>query len=431
MKIDMTRGEKGTADIIVELSVEEMQPYLEQAARHLSEHKTVPGFRPGKAPYAVMVKAVGEAALLEAAFEPTIRGTLPKALAEKKLTMVGTPKVDPIKLAPGNPLIYKAVVPLLPDVTLGDIRSLKVERKKIQVEESAVDKLLERLRKSRAKESLADRQAHTGDKVDVAFTAYLDKVPVEGGSAQPQPVMIGENRFVPGFEEQLVGLKAGEQKDFTIRFPNDYYQKNLAGRDVEFRVKVHAVYDVELPDMSDVFASSFGPYKTVAELRDHLRKNIEEERKQEERERFEHAMLDKILSISSVGELPDAIVDGEITKMVEELKDSLVHQGMEYDKYLASVKKSEDDLKNEFRTKAEQRLRLALITRAIAETEKIEVPDAEVQKEVDATKKIYEGNAEVQKSLSSSDYFSYLKNTLSSKKVYELLDSLIGMDEKG
>lgn len=430
MHITVEKKPMSTADVTVELSVEEMQPFLEQAARHLSEHKPIPGFRPGKVPYAIMVKAVGEAAILEAAFEPTVRGTLPKALAQEKLTMVGTPKVDPIKLAPGNPLIYNAVVPLLPDVTLGDIRSLKVKRKKIQVEESEVDKLLERLRKSRAKESLADRPAALGDKVDVAFTAYLDKVPVEGGSAQPQPVIIGENRFVPGFEEQLIGLKSGEQKDFTIRFPKEYYQKNLAGRDVEFRVKIHSVYNIELPDMSDAFASSFGPYKTVAELCDHLRKNSEEEKKQKERERFEHAMLEKILSISTVGELPDALVDGEVAKMVEELKDSLAHQGMEYDKYLASVKKSEDDLKKEFRTKAEQRLRLALITRAIAESEKIEVSDAEAQKEVDATKKMYEGNAEVQQSLSSADYFSYLKNTLSSKKVYKLLDSLIGFDEQ-
>ena len=199
---------------------------------------------------------------------------------------------------------------------------------------------------------------------------------------------------------------------------------------MEFRVKVHSVYNVELPEMSDAFASSFGPYKTVAELRDHLRKNVKEEKKQEERGRFEHAMLEKILSISTIGELPDAIVDGEVDKMVGELKDSLTHQGMEYDKYLASVKKSEDVLKKEFRTKAEERLRLALITRTIAESEKIEVPDAEVAKEVEATKKMYEGNAEVQKSLSSADYFSYLKNTLSSKKVYDLLDSLIGMDEK-
>ncbi len=429
MKIEKTEQPKNTIALTIELEDAEVRPYLERAAERLSQRRPVPGFRPGKVPYEIMRKSVGDDVLYHEALEPIVQATLPKAVEQEHLTTVGTPKIDIEKLAPGNPLIYKATVSLLPIVELGDYRSLKVHKKKIVVSDAEVEKLLGQLRRSRGKETLAQRPAQQGDKVEIDFNGYLDNVPIDGATSKAHPVVLGEGNFVPGFEEHLLGMQAGEKKEFTVRFPKDYHKTSLANRDVLFRVTVHSVFAVELPAADDAFAQSLGPYKTAKELREHLRKNLEGEKQEKERERFEVAMLDKIMEISKFGDLPDTLVEGELDKMLEELKNGVADQGMDYGHYLESIKKSEEELRKELRPQAERRLRLSLLTRKLADQENIAVAESEIDDEIAQTKKIYEGNAAVEQSLSSREYRSYLRNVLTGKQVFVFLDNLIGVEE--
>lgn len=430
MKVTFTKLPKSTAELTVELETDELRPHLERAAQRLSQQRPVPGFRPGKAPYEVMRKAVGADVLYHEAFEPVVRATLPKAVMDEKLQTVGTPRVDVLKIAENNPLVYKATVALLPAVQLADYRAMTVEKKTVQVDETEVDAQIERLRQAKASEQKVEREARMGDKVEIDFTGYLDKVPIDGASSKTHPLTLGAKQFIPGFEEQIAGMKTGETKDFTVRFPKDYREKRLADRDVEFRVKLLSVLQIDLPAVTDEFAKLFGPYATVDELRKHLRERTQFDKEEKERERLELAMLEKIMEHSTFGELPDSLVDGEVDKMLHELKDGLGQRGLEYSKYLESIKKSEEDLKKEFRGQAERRLKLALITRTIAEREHIEVPDDEVRKEVEATKRLYQNNPEIVRDLSSPEYFSYLKHTLTSKKVYGLLGGVMGSNKK-
>lgn len=419
---------KNTVEITVELAPDELLPYLEAAANRLSATHHVPGFRPGKVPYAVLKNSVGDDVVYHEAFEPIVKATYPKIAKEQKLTTIGAPKVEILKIAPGNPLVYKATVALEPEVTLGDYKGLRVHRQRTVVTDAEVDKLLGDLRERRAKETLVRRAARMGDKVEVDFTGYVDKVPIEGGSSKTHPMVLGSNQFVPGFEEKLVSMEPGQKKEFTIRFPANYFRKTLANRDVEFTVTLHAVYERELPAADDAFAKSTSPYRSIGELRNHLKKNIEAEKKQKEKDRFEVAMLEKIFEISRVGEIADSLVDEEVEKMMRELEQHVSDQGMKMVEYLKSLEKSEEDMKKEFRKQAERRITMALINRKIAELEKIEASDDEVRKEIEDTKKIYTGNTQIESELSSPEYFRYLKNMLSNRRVIAFLDEMIGVD---
>lgn len=429
MKTTIKHLPKNTVELLIELPEHLVRPHLDRAAERLSKQRPQPGFRPGKAPYGVMEKAVGADVIYHEAAENIIRATYPKAVAEHKLQTVGAPSIELQKLAPNNPFIYKAVVALLPDIKLGDYRALKLKKTAVTVGDDEVNKVMEDVRRSRGKEALVQRPAIMGDKVELDFKGFRDNIPVEGASSSMHPVTIGSGHFVPGFEEQLVGLAANDKKEFVVRFPKDYKEKSLANQDVTFKVSCHAVYEVTLPALDDEFAKSLGSYPTLQALRERLRKNLEEEKRHKERERFENAMLEKIAGLSTFGEFPDQLVDGEVEKMLEELRHSIDHQGMSFANYLESIKKTVEQLKKEFRPQAEKRLRLALVTRAVAEQEKITVGDDVVQKEIDASKRLYQGNTEIEANLTSPEYFRYLKNTLTQKRVLEFLDEMMGAEE--
>lgn len=429
MKTTINRLPKNTVELTIELTTEEIRPYLEKAAARLSRERPVAGFRPGKAPYAVMEKLLGSDVLYHDAAEFIVRDTYAQAVAEHHLETLGAPSIKLQKLAPGNPFVYKATASLLPQVTLGDYRGLTVVKKSLTVRDDEVDKVLNELRRSRAKESLVDHPARMNDKVEIDFTGTKDGVPIEGATSKNHPIELGSKHFIPGFEDNLVGLKAGETKTFTLQFPKDYVPKHLADQEVTFAVTMRAVYQRDLPEANDAWAKELGGYASLAALRDQLRKNLEEEKKRRERERYELALLEKIREISTIGDLPDMLLGGESEKMVHELRHSVEESGMTFEQYLESIKKGVDELKKEFRPRAERRLATALIARAIAEKEHLEVNDEEVKKELEETRTLYSGNKEVERNLASPEYFRYLKNTLTTKRVTEFLDELMGVEE--
>lgn len=430
MKTTLHQLPKNTAELIIELTEDEVRPYLNRAAERLSRTRPVPGFRPGKASYAVMEKAVGSDVLHHEAAEAIIRETYPKGVAEHTLTTVGAPDIALLKIAPGNPFLYKATVALLPDVTLGEYRGLKVRKRAVTVPDEEVEKLLNELRQTRSKETLVSRPAQMQDKVEIDFAGSRDGVSLEGATSKMHPLVLGSKQFIPGFEEEILGMRPSEKKQFTLRFPKDYHETALANQQVTFDVTLHAVYQVELPALDDAFAKSVGNFPSLAMLREQLKKNLIANKGQKERERHELAMLDAIVEISSFGELPDRLVDDEAQKMIDELHQNIEEQGMEFSKYLESIKKTADELKAEFRPRAEKRVRTALVTRAIAQKEQISVSDDEVKKEVEETRKLYNGNEQVEQNLRSPEYARYLLNVLTTKRVTEFLDDLIGIEEE-
>lgn len=423
MKTDVKKLDKGQLEVTIELTPQEYQPFLETAAQKLSENMNVKGFRPGKATYELIEKHVGKEEVWQKALEPAIMKTLAKALDEEKIQSVGQPNVDIVKLAPDNPVIYKATVAILPEVTTPDISTITVEKKEVKADEQKLKDALENLQKAHASEKLVDREAKKGDKVEIDFEVFLDKVPVDNGAQKKFPLTLGEGSFIPGFEDKLIGAKAGEDKEFELEFPKEYHQKNLAGKKADFKVKVHGVYEVTLPELNDNLAKGLGDFKTIKEVEEMIKGNLETEAKMAEDHRIEDEMFEKLIEKSKFGDIPEILLQSETEKMLQELEQNLAQQGLKFDDYLQHLKKSREELMLDFTPQAMKRVKSALVMRAISQKENINVTDEEIENEIQASLVRYGGNPDAEKQMRTPQYKDYLRNVIASKKIIEHLKS--------
>lgn len=412
---------KSVVELVVELSLEEFQPYIKKGTKKLSEEIKIEGFRPGNAPYDLVKQKVGEMTILEEASRLAINGTIWEAI-DKNLgaSPIGQPQIDILKLAPGNPISYKITISILPEVTLGDYKNAKVKEDAAEVKDDEVEKMISNLRESRVKEALADREVKEGDKVLVDIEMFLDKVPVEGGQGKSVAVIIGKDYFVPGFDKKLLGAKKGEKVEFSLPYPKEHYQANLAGKMVEFIVKINEVYARELPELNDDFAKGFGA-KTMADLKIEIRKTIEHEKKHQVEEKAEIKMLGIILEKTKFGDIPELLVQSETEGMIEDLKHSVESQGGKFEDYLTSIKKTHDQLTLDILPDAIKRVKSALMIREIANAEKIEVSEKELDEKIEEILKQYQGYEKVAERVKEPDYRHHMKNILTNRKVVEKL----------
>lgn len=421
MQVIKNKLPKGQMELQIELSTEEIKSYKKRAIKKISQETRVDGFRPGKIPEEVIRKKVGDDKIMAQTADLAVQDTLTKALVQEKLVIIATPKIEILKQAPDNPFSYRATVSLLPAVKIGDYKNIKVKKKPVRVEENEVKKTLENMQKMRRKETLVNREAKKGDKVEVSINVYQNKVPMEGGNAQNQPIVIGEGHFIPGFEEKLIGMKKEEEKEFELNFPKNYFQKNLAGKPAEFKVKINSVFNLELPELNDEFASSLGNFKTVKDLENQIKDNLEKEAQDKERQRRELEILENIAKKSEFGEFPDVLIESELDKMMHELKHDVERQNLKFEDYLTSIKKSEAELRKSFRSRADKRVRTALIIKKISELENIEASREEIEKELETSRKLQQGDEEMLKQIDTPDYRSFVRNVLVNQKVLNRL----------
>lgn len=414
MNITSKKLPKSQVELTIEMPVEELGKYLDLAAQKISKEKKIAGFRPGKAPYEIIKQQVGEMAIYQEALDPVIRDTLLKAIEQEKLKVVGQPQVDIEKLAAGNPVIYKATVSLMPSVKMKDYKNAKVKPAKIEVGKEKIDKTLEELQKMRAKESAQDKAVEMGDKAVIDFSIYLDKVPIEGGQHKDYPMYLGENFFVPGFEEKIIGMKKGEEKEFELKFPKDYFQKMIAGKMADIKVKVKDVFKVEKPELNDEFAKMIN-FETIEKLKEQIEKNIGEEEQFKDEQRMEMEIFDQIIKQTEFDEFPEILIQSELDKMISELKYNVSQQGVEFEDYLNSVKTSIADLRKNFIPQAEKRLKISLILREIALLEKISADEKDIEAEIEKLLKAYP-DEESKKNIESEEYKHYLENSLVNQK---------------
>lgn len=421
MNITKKELEKSQIELTVELTPEELKPYIKLGAEKVSREVKIDGFRPGKIPYEVLKSKIGETVILEEAARIAVNKTIDKVVGENvEGEPVGQPRVNITKLAPENPLEYKIVLAMLPEIKLGDYKNAKVKMRTEAVSDEEVAKVIEHLRESRAKEAATDREIKNGDKVIVDIDMFLDKVPVEGGQGKGVAVIIGKDFIIAGFDKNLIGAKKGDTRDFTLPYPKDHHMANLAGKTVEHRVKINEVYSRELPAPDDNFAAGFG-LKKFDELKDSIKKNMEQEKKQKAEQKFEIEMLDKIVKNSRFGDIPEILVNNETQTMLRELELGVTQQGGKFDDYLSSIKKTREQLILDLLPDALRRVKSALLIREIAKREKIEVSDKEVEEEQKELLKRYKGYEKVEARVKEPSYREYLRNMLANRKVIEKL----------
>lgn len=422
MQVSKKELEKSQVEISVELSPEEFAPYIDKGAKKLSEKVKVEGFRPGKAPIEVLKQKVGEMGILEEAAHIAIAKTVDDIVDEqiKPRQAIGQPSVNITKLAPDNPFEYKVTLSLMPDIKLGQYKdlALKIEEPKIEAKE--LEKAMNDLRQSRANESLVKREVKEGDKVMLDIRLFLSKVPIEDGVHKDLAIIIGKDYFVPGFDKEIVGLKKDDEKEFTLFYPKDHHQKNLAGKNVEFKVLIKNVYERVLPELNDEFAASF-QLKSMDELNKALEESLLHEKKRKADLKNESEMISKIIEKTKFGHFPDILVENESNNLMAELEESILRQGGKFDDYLKHLKKTKAELMLEMTPNAIKRVKAALVIREIAMQEKISPSKEEVDQKIEELKMQYASQPETLKMFEEEGYKSYLKNILNNEKVIEKL----------
>ncbi len=408
---------KSVVELSFTVAPEEIGLQLAHAAEQLTKERPLSGFRPGKAPYEVIVARYGEMAIYEAALPEIVRKAYVQAVTETKLRTFGEPQISVGKLAPGNPITFTAEVVCIPKVTVfPDAAKTSITIKTPKVDAAEVEKSIDELSRMQTREVKVDRAAAGNDKLMVDLRLNQDGVAVEGGTALNHGVYLGEDYYIPGFREQVTGLKAGDNKKFKLPFPADYHQKNLADKEVEFDVTVKEVYELTPPARDDVFAKSLGQ-ESMEKLRELIAQNMKAEAEDKEKQRQEIELLTNLVKEATFEEIPDLLVNNEVDRMVAELANGIKDRGMEFVDYLASIKKSVNDVKLEMTPKAVERIKVAILLRDIGERDGVEVSDADVLEETTRRINAASSDPAMQKALREDEHQDYIRSTLLNRKI--------------
>lgn len=436
MNYIITKLPKSEIQVEITLSFEEFEPHVKRAAELISEEKDFEGFRRGKAPFDLVKSRVGEAAIYERAADVAVRKVYPnvmnEALAKGEISVeeppIGRPEITVTKLAPGNEFVFRAKLALLPAITLPDYKKIASEKKKdqkdITVTDEEVDTALRWIRESRASTVTVDRGAEKGDHVEVDYEIRHGGVKVENGESKNHPFVLGDERFLPGFADNLVGLRAGEKKNFSLVVPEDWREKSFAGKRLDVSAGMKLVQERHVPELNDAFAKGLGNFSSVEELKQNIRNGLTQEKQEKEKGRVRIEIISSIAEQSTV-EIPDVLIESELDKMVHELQDGVTRMGMKWDEYLLHVKKTVEELKKEWREEAEKRVRIALALREIARQEKIEPNEREIQERADQFLRQFKSAEDAQKNIHPDQLREYARGILRNEKVFEFLEGIV------
>jgi trigger factor len=348
--------------------------------QHLAPNVKVPGFRPGKAPQNLIEKQLDQAVLQSEFLEHAINDIYVEAAAQEKLRPVAPPQVSISKFVPYSTVEFIAEVDVVGDIKLADYKTIKLSPKTVEITAKDVNEVVTNLRQRAATKSDVSRAAKLGDEVTIDFKGHdaKTKEPIEGADGKEYPLVLGSKNFIPGFEEELLGLKAGDEKSFDLTFPADYGVPTLQKRKVTFEVTVSKVQELAEPTLDDAFAASVGPFKTVAELKADIKKQLTVERQRDARNAYDDELLTKITEKSSVT-IPDALVDEELDRIEEEEKRNLVYRGQTWQEHLDAEGLTEAAHREQKRPGAEQRVKAGLVLGEVAEREHISVTPEELE----------------------------------------------------
>lgn len=413
--------------LTVTIPASKVQEAMEHSAEIMAEHAKIPGFRPGKASYEVVKQRFGEMKILEEATEDLIRASFVSAMIEEDLDTVGQPYFGVEKLVPGNDLVYTAEIALMPSIAkLADYHKLTVAPQTTTPSDELVSEAKRDLLRMQMKETraLAGHNLQKGDKAVVNMSLMKDGVVLEGGEAQNHGIYTNEPYYVEGFIDHILGLQEGDEKTFALKFPEDHYQKHIAGKDIDFNIKLQEIFTLVTPEYDEKFAASLG-FADVNALDTKLRENLQMENETEEARRQEKALFDLLADKSEFDKFPDLLVNQEIDKMVTELERNVQQSGMELKDYLPTIGKSLTDLKLDFTPMALTRIKASLLIREIAKRENVTVTADEVDTELDKLAGRHPDNKEHQERVFSPEYRDYVEHQLRNKKTVELLRELM------
>jgi trigger factor len=366
-------------EMTITVSPEDVDSAVQKAVKSIAKRVNVPGFRKGKVPRRVLELRLGKEAILAEALEDLIPDAYQRALQESGIHAIDRPVVDDLpELVEGSAYVFKAKVEVLPEVKLGDYRAVRVQKEGIDVSEGDVDRVIEGIRDRLSELVSIDKPAlEKGDFADINFDGTIDGEPREGLSHKGATLEIGGGAFIPGFEDQLIGMSVGEERDVSVTFPEDYQNEDLAGKQAVFKVKLNDIKEKRLPALDDELAKDAGDYEDLEQLRSAARDRLEKDAEARIEGEFAEKVISEVVDRCDV-EIPKALVDRAVESMMERLQDRLRYRGIDMEQYLQYRKMTDQQLRDEFAPEAERQVKTDLVLDAVSEAEGVEVTDEDV-----------------------------------------------------
>ena len=383
MKVTAENGENQQVTLTIEVEAAEVSKAVERAAKRLANRVNIPGFRKGKAPRKIVERNVGMDALLQEAFDLIAPKAFSDALDDQKIDPVTRPNIDIVTLEEGKNLVFKATVTPRPEVKLGDYKGLKVEKAAAEVSDEDVEKQLKNFQDRQGKmvEAPEDAAVENGDFTTLDFEGFVDGEAFEGGKGQDYPLQIGSGSFIPGFEEQLVGAKVGEEKEVKVKFPEEYHSAELAGKDAMFKCTVRSIKHKELPEIDDELAKKVSTFQTLDELKADIRKNLLENAEKKAENDQKTAVIEQATENITV-DIPAVMIDNRVTSMIQEMAMRLEQQGMKLEQYLQYAGTDIAKIREDYRETAEKNVKTDLMLEEVAKAEDIKVEAKDLDAEV-------------------------------------------------
>ena len=381
----------------------------------------VQGFRKGKAPMSIVEKFYGEGVFFEDAVNTLFPDAFEAAVKEHDLDTVARPEIDVEEIGKGKNLVIIADVAVKPEITLGEYKNLTVEKPDSEVSDEEVEKEIEAMREQNARfVTVEDREVKEKDMLLIDFNGKVDGVEFEGGQAENYSIIVGSNTFIPGFEEQLVGMKLNEEKDLSVKFPEEYHAENLAGKDAVFTVKVNEIKEKELPELDDEFAKDVSEFDTLEDLKADVKAKLQKTKDEYADRELENKLV-KMAAENATVEIPEAMIDSQVENMVYDFEYQLKYQGLDLENYLKFTNMSIEGLKEQMRPDAKSRVLNSLVIEAISKSENIESTEEDLEQELTKMAESYKMEVDKLKSTLRPSDMDYIKDTVVARKTVEFI----------
>ncbi len=418
-KVEKTKN-ANEVKLNVTIEAEKFDEAIKKVYFKSAKYFNIPGFRKGKAPMNIVEKYYGKEIFYEDAFNEVVPEELEKAVEENKLQVVSRPDIEVTQIGKGQDLIFTAVFQTKPEAELGKYKGVEIKKIEYKVTDEDIEHELGHMQEHNSRLiSVEDRPVEKGDIANINFEGFVDGVAFEGGKAENHDLEIGSNTFIPGFEDQIIGMKIDEEKDIKVKFPDEYFSKDLAGKDATFKVKVNEIKKKELPTLDDEFAKDVSEFDTLKELKESIKEK--QQKQNDERAKYEtqDAVMKAVCENVKV-DIPSGMIETETENMLKDMEQRLAYQGLKLDQYLQMMGKTKEEMQKEYEPQAIEAIKSRLAIEAVIKAEKIEVPDIDIEEKMKEMAKNY-GRENDEEFMKNENVKNYIKQGLESEKALEFL----------
>ena len=418
IKVEKTEN-KNEVKLEFTIEAEKFEQGMKTVYQKNARYFNIPGFRKGKAPYNIVEKHYGPEIFYEDAFNEVVPEVYEEAIKANNLEVVSSPKIDVTQMEKGKELVFTAVVQIKPEVKLGKYKGIEIPKIEYTVSDEDIEKEIESIADKNSRlVTVEDRAVEDKDVAVIDFEGFVDGVAFEGGKAENHELEIGSHSFIDGFEDQVIGMKVGEEKEINVKFPEKYFSEDLAGKDAMFKVKLHEIKKKELPKIDDEFAKDVSEYDTLEELKASIRKRDEEENEHRAKHEKEDAAIKAVCDNAEV-DIPSGMIETELSRIMQDMDMNLSYQGLNLAKYLQMIGKTEEDFKKDYEEQAKESVKSRLVLEAVSKDAKIEVTDADIAEKLEELAKSYgKSKEDLEK---NEELKKYVKENLSYEKTIDYI----------